>query len=113
LFQEQQEAMPLPVFQFTVTTYTPFLYAQGSSGRGRINLYASDGNRLYLIFGATGTNSWDSATKTGMAYGTDAEFDRYIDLLRNEKPIIVTVNPNPPVSFIVYASAEPVGEGEM
>jgi hypothetical protein len=48
--------MPLPVFQFTATTYTPFLYPQGSSGRARINLYATDGNRLYLIFGSTGTN---------------------------------------------------------
>ena len=105
--------MPLPAFQFTATTYASFLYPQGSSGRARINISGTDGNKLFLIFGGTGTNSWDAATKTGVAYGTDAEFDRYIDLLRNEKPIIVTVNPNAPVAFVVYASAEPVGEGEM
>lgn len=105
--------MSLPVFQFIASTYAPFLYPQGSGGRSRINLYATDGNRLYLIFGSTGTNSWDSASKTGMAYCTDTEFDRSINLLRNEKPIIVTVNPSPPVSVVAYAAGEPVGEAEM
>lgn len=106
--------MPLPVFQFTVANYTPFLYPYGTGNRARINLYGTDSNKLYLIFGnASGTNSWDSGAKTGVAYCTDAEFDRYIDLLRNENPIVVTVNPNSPVSFVVYAPTEPVGEGEM
>lgn len=106
--------MPLPPFQFTVANYTPFLYPYGLGNRARINLYGTDGNKLYLLFGGTsGTNAWDSGNKTGIAYCTDAEFDRYIDLLRNENPIVVTVNPNAPVSFVVYAPTEPVGDGEM
>lgn len=109
--------MPVPVFQFNAVNYTPFLYpppGYGAGGdRARINIYGSNGNKVYLIFNNTlKPNSWDAATKTGVAYATEQEFDRYVDLLRNENPIMVTVNPNAPVTYVIYAPTEPLGEGE-
>lgn len=84
-------------------------------GDGRINLYCLDGFRLYLIFQAspTETATYNAATKTGVAYVNVTAFPYYVDLVRNEKPVLVTFNPDStPPSFVVHAN-EPVGDGDI
>ena len=109
------EEMHMPAFMREANNYFVALYPQ-AGGSGRINLYCLDGYRLYLIFkpnAASTPNSYDAATKTGVAYADTAQFPNYLDLVRNEKPVNVTFNPDvSPPSFVVHAS-EPVGEGEM
>lgn len=105
----------MAAFMKEATNYFVALYPQ-SGGSGRINLYCADAHRLYLIFkkdAASSANTFDAASKTGVAYADLAQFPFYVDLVRNEKPINVTFNPDvAPPSFVVHAN-EPVGEGEM
>lgn len=48
----------------------------------------------------------------GVAYEYSRRYAYYIDLLRNEEPVFVTVNSSGP-TFTVFASPEPVGEDEI
>ncbi len=93
--------------------YAAFMYPNGST-EGRINIYCEDGNRLYILFKKAGdplpANSYSGTT--GVAYETVDRYPYYVDLLRNESPVWVTFNPEAK-SFVVYASREPVGEGEI
>jgi hypothetical protein len=94
-------------------TYFAALYP--SDGGHRINLYCEEGYRLYIMFpkGALSASSYNAASKTGVTYVELSQYPDYIDLVRNEKPVSVTFNPdvNPP-TFVVHVS-ETVGEGEI
>jgi len=49
-----------------------------------------------------------------VAYQPIAQFEHYLDLIRNEKPISVTFRPeDSPPTFVVYCAGETPGEGEM
>ena len=102
-------------FVKTAATYFVALYpASSTGGTGRINLYC-DTHRLYLIFkkNPTDVNSFNAATSTGVAYVDIAQFPYYLDLVRNEKPVSVTFNPDSsPPSYVVHAN-EPVGDGDI
>jgi hypothetical protein len=50
----------------------------------------------------------DSAT----AYFKRSELASLVDLLRNEKPVFVTVNDEPPGFVFVHSDIEPAGEKE-
>lgn len=93
--------------------YSAFLYPNGTS-EGRINIYCEEGNRLYILFraesGGLPGNTWHGST--GVAYETIDRYPYYVDLLRNESPVWVTFNTDAK-AFVVYASSEPVGEGEI
>ncbi len=93
--------------------YAAFLYPNGENS-GRINLYCKDGYRLYLIFrdGNLSENTYNEDIKTGVGYQPIDRYSNYLDLVRNEKPIHVTFNTSNK-NYVVYASGEEVGEGEM
>ncbi len=99
-----------------VNHYAAFRYPNRASTQARINCYAVDGYRLYLIFKAEGTelpvNSFNADIKTGVTYESVSHFSSYVDLLRNEKPVWITFNEEE-ASFVIYAAAEQVGEGEI
>ncbi|MBT9187322.1 hypothetical protein [Zobellia russellii] len=93
--------------------YAAFLYPNGENS-GRINLYCADGYRLYLIFreGNLSGNTFNESIKTGVGYQPIDRYSDYLDLVRNEKPIRVTFNTTNK-NYVVYASGEEVGEGEL
>lgn len=92
--------------------YSAFLYPNGKDS-ARINLYCSDGYKLYLIFSSqTSSNTYNESSKTGIGYQPIDRYSDFIDMVRNEKPVRVTFNPSSK-NFVVYVSSEPVGEEEM
>lgn len=100
----------------TLESYSAFLYPNAGKQSGRINLNFDD-HKLYLIFRhpteALPPNTYDGASKTGVAYQAFSQFQYYLDLIRNEKPILVTFRPeDTPPTFVVYCGSEPPGEGE-
>jgi hypothetical protein len=104
-------------FVKTLTRYDAFLYPNEGKQSGRINLYCDD-HKLYLIFrhpgDALSANTYDATSKIGVAFQTFSQYQHYLDLVRNEKPIYVTFRPeDTPPGFVVYCASEPPGEGEM
>lgn len=73
---------------------------------------------MYIIFvdpSETFTlNLFNATYKIGAAYQPFSQYQHYLDLIRNEKPIRVTfsIEDSPP-TFVVYCSRETPGEGEM
>ncbi len=106
----------MATFVKRVNHYAAFRYPNRPSTQARINCYAVDGYRLYLIFKAEGVdlpaNSYNADIKTGVAYDSVRHYPAYVDLLRNEKPVWITFNEDQ-ASFVVYAAGEQVGEGEI
>ena len=103
----------MPPFIKQANTYFAALYP--SEGGARINLYCADGYRLYILFrkGTLSPNEYNAATKTGVTYVDVNRYADYIDMVRNEKPVSVTFNPDvAPANFVVHVS-EAVGEGEV
>ncbi len=97
--------------------YSAFLYPNAGKQDGRINLYCET-NRLYLIFKDPSdplpSNSYNEGMKIGVGYQPISQYANYLDLVRNEGPIFVTFRPeDSPPNFVVYAAAEPPGEGEI
>ena len=104
----------MAAFVKEATNYFVALYPQ-NGGSGRINFYCADGYKLYVLFtnGTPPQNTFDAGSKIGVGYAGLAQLPFYLDLVRNEKPINVTFNPDAtPPAFTVHAM-EPVGEGEM
>ncbi len=98
-----------------VDSYAAFVYPNESgTSRARMNLYCKDGYRLYVIFADDpGVNAYTESSKTGIAHAPSDHYPWYVDLLRNEKPVYVTFDPDhDPPRFTVYAGTEPVGEEE-
>jgi len=101
----------------TLHRYDAFLYLNGGKQDGRINLYCDD-QKLYLIFrhlsDALPPNTYNATTKIGVAYQSFSQYQHFLDLVRNEKPIMVTFRPeDKPPTFVVYCAGEPPGEGEI
>lgn len=97
--------------------YDAFLYPNEGKQGGRINLYCED-NKLYLIFhdprDVLSPNTYNTTAKIGIAHQPFSQFQHYLDLIRNEKPIWVTFRPEDrPPTFVVYCAGEPPGEGEI
>lgn len=106
----------MPAVIKSVQTYAAFLYPNEGKQRGRINLYCADSYKLYLLFQDPGDplspNTFSS--NTGVAYQRINQYQNYLDLVRNEKPIWVTFNTDvTPPYFVVYCANEPPGEGEI
>lgn len=104
-------------FVKTLTRYDAFLYPNGGKENGRINLHCGD-HKLYLIFAdpsaTLSPNSFNASAKIGVASQPIGQFDHYLDLIRNEKPIRVTFRTeDSPPTFVVYCAGETPGEGEM
>ena len=104
-------------FQQTASRYSAFLYPNAGKQEGRINLYCEE-SKLYLIFrdpaDSLASNTYNESNKIGVAYQPINQYQNYLDLVRNEKPIRITFRPeDTPPRFVVYCSSEPVGEGEM
>ena len=104
-------------FVRTVNRHSAFIYPNKGSQEGRINLYCNP-DKLYILFRdpseSLSNNSYNESNKIGIAYQTFDQYQYYLDLLRNEKPINVTFNPGvSPPSFVVYCASEPPGEGEI
>jgi hypothetical protein len=101
----------------TVTRYSAFLYPNGDQQSGRINLYCGD-HRLYLLFvdpsDPMPENTYNEASKIGVAYQRFGQFEHFLDLIRNEKPISVTFRPEvSPTIYVVYCASESPGDGEI
>lgn len=101
----------------TLQRYSAFLYPGKRQPEGRINLYCGE-EKLYLLFNsdqsALPSNSYNANSHIGVAYEEFSRFPYYLDLVRNEKPIHVTFNPDAsPPSYVVFCSSETPGEGEI
>lgn len=101
----------------TLSSYAAFLYPNGGKQSGRINLYCGD-HKLYILFvdpsETLSHSSFNTTYKIGTAYQPFSQYQHYLDLIRNEKPIRVTFRPeDSPPTFVVYCSGETPGEGEM
>lgn len=99
--------------------YSAFLYPSDLDTLARINFYCEDDHRLYVLFqdpgeGELPDNVFLEAYNIGRSYALLSQYPNYIDLVRNEGPIRVVFRPeDSPPRFVVYASHEEVGEGEM
>ena len=101
----------------TLERYDAFLYPNQGKQSGRINL-SFDDHKLYLLFvdpaDPLSVNTYNATTKIGVAYQHFSQYQHYLDLVRNEKPISVTFRPeDTPPTFVVYRAGELPGEGEM
>src|SRR5262245_35117773 len=101
----------------TLQRYDALLYPNEGKQSGRINLYCED-HKLYLIFrhpsDPLSPNNYDAGAKIGVAHQPFSQYEHYLDLARNEKPIFVTFRPeDTPPTFVVYCASEPPGEGEI
>ena len=104
----------MAIFVKKANRYAAFQYPRAGDYQSRINIYTDDGYKLYILFLADGATlpANNYINKTGVAYEDASRFAVYQDLLRNEDPVWVTFNEGAK-HFVVYASNEPVGEGEM
>jgi hypothetical protein len=57
-------------------------------------------------------NSFDPATKRGNLFLPRWQFEWFVDLLRNEKPVSVLLDSVTPRVNSIFTGAEPPGEGE-
>jgi hypothetical protein len=97
--------------------YDAFLYPNQNKQSGRLNLHCDD-HKLYLLFvdpaDVLSANTFNPTTKIGVAYQRFAQYQHFLDLVRNETPIWVTFRPeDTPPTFVVYCAGETPGEGEI
>ncbi len=57
-------------------------------------------------------NTYDSKSKTATMYIEADHYERFIDLLRNERPVYAYIDLVNPDRCRIYTGTEPVGEGE-
>ena len=74
-------------------------------------------HELIIAFLAEGEasqpNYYDAAIKRTYLLRPASEYMRYIDLLRNEKPVFASINDESPAFTFLYTGQEPVGAGEL
>ena len=99
--------------------YSAFVFPTDTDTLARINFYCQDDYRLYVLFqdpgeGELPENQYLADYNLGRSYALLSQYPNYIDLVRNETPIrVVFIPEESPPRFIIYASHEEVGEGEM
>jgi hypothetical protein len=57
-------------------------------------------------------NAFDPGQKRGTSYLPTSQYQWYVDLLRNEKPVYCFLDSSYPLQNGIYTGAEPVGENE-
>ena len=105
-------------FAKTADNYAVFHHPNISGATARINIYCEDGYKLYILFfeynSDLSNNTQNESAKIGICTLPYSHYPQYIDLIRNEKPIRDTFRPeDTPPWYVVYASKEEIGEGEM
>jgi hypothetical protein len=107
-------------FQKTVNTYFSAFYPNEGhqNEQARLNLYCDEGHKLYILFQDPKhpfpPNTYNANSKVGSAYVPSSLYLSYLDLLRSEKPITVTFNPEAsPPAFTIFGPNEPVGQDEV
>lgn len=58
-------------------------------------------------------NTFIPASKRGTIFVPRWQFEWFLDLVRNEKPVYCYLNSDTPKSNSLYTGAEPIGEGEV
>lgn len=85
-------------------------------GPGRIQLWGSGGVIAEISFvGDTSTVPAPvlaADLNSAKAFFKSSALSGLVDMLRNEKPVQVTINNQPPGFVFVHTGTEPVGEGE-
>jgi len=104
-------------FTKTLLRYDAYLYPNQGKQSGRIHL-SFDDHKLYLLFvdpaDPMPVNTYNATGKLGVAYQRFSQYQHYLDLVRNEKPIsVLFYSENTPPAFVVYCASEPPGEGEI
>ncbi len=105
----------MAAFTKEARNYAVTLHPQ-TGGTGRVTFLCVEGFRLLVNFrsGTLPPNTYDAAQKIGTAHVSVDQLPFYVDLARNEKPILVGFNPDAtPPQFSVHAATEPVGEGDI
>jgi hypothetical protein len=107
---------------FTIVSYEAALARQMTIGGGAAKFYAnilcrsSDGYRFAIYFLRPDSNEIDNiynpSAKWATSYLPANQFEWYLDLLRNEKPVYAYLNSERPIANRIYTGAEPIGEEE-
>ena len=114
---KEKQATSKPLTQLTgffqIDTYSVLLE------RSRATILcerSSPRQRLFIYFYNSGDtipdNFCDSKQTTGRIHTRAEEYIRYIDILRNEKPVYALISSDNPRLNRIQTSAEPIGEEE-
>ncbi len=110
---------------FEVKTYNYGLnreLAMAIGGQGVVHtasiLCRGDGDTdLVVVFQPAGepsrNNHYEVGQRRAYLVRPASEFQWYVDLLRNEKPVYAVIYDDQPVFMFLHTGAEPVGEGEL
>ena len=105
-------------FTKVVEAYVAVLVARDKQEYwARLRLDCEEEHTLWLNFRPPSTDltppGYREADKVGYCYRYYDEYQNYLDMVRNEKPIRVTFYPeDEPPHFVVHTSLEPPGEEE-
>ena len=108
------------VLNYTISLHRPLAWNFG--GQGVVNVASilctgDSDHRLLVGFQpqgeAPGANYYNAGNKTAYLIRPQSEFQWYVDLLRNEKPIYAHINEDNPAFIFLNSGPEPVGEGEL
>ena len=99
----------------TITSYN-YSFDARAGGPGRLQLWAGTVKVAEIVF-VDDTAAVPPPTLTADLMGATASFKRgsmspLVDMLRNESPVSVTINNQPPGFVFVHTGPEPPGEGE-
>lgn len=102
---------------FRVHTITKYNYSfdARAGGPGTLQLWSDTGKVLDIAF-VEGAGAVPAPALSGVNSATasfrSSSLAGLVDMLRNEKPVSVTINDQPPGFVFVHTGLEPVGEGE-
>ncbi len=87
-----------------------------AGGAGRLQLWGDKGRIAEISFvedtAAVPPPTFPPDLSSATAFFKRSALAGLIDMLRNEAPVRVTINDQPPGFVFVHTGAEPVGEGE-
>ena len=115
----------MATINFQVANYTYSIYTQADQGlvwdgkelkvRGMI-ICEGGGFKAVIYLLADDSylpaNRYQDATKRVFIFGRSPQFEWYVDMLRNEKPVHCNARTDLPGWFTLTTSPEPVGEQE-
>ena len=113
----------MAVRSFEVTTYDIRLarrldtHAEGHLVRYNASITCRGSDHMLIIYfldenSYIPNNAFYPNQKRGTSYLPRVQYQSYIDVLRNEKPIYCFLNSSYPLQNGLYTGAEPVGENE-